>query len=189
MKKKISILLILLFASFAAFSQKNEDLYSKINKQVQAIGQLQDLDVLEVSNAAFEDIKKYNSEENMLVSFKNKQLVKVQYYAKLGNTGNYESITIYLHGKKPILIEKEKKETITARHTDGKVESFPFLNKSKTYVQNWGKNEIAFLLWDEKTDTYQPVKKEMSDIIYDAEKLNVVRLINLAEINYRKSKL
>lgn len=187
MKKKISLLLVLFLVSFTALSQSKSDNYTKIDKQVEVINQLKGLTVLEIPNAAFKDVQKYNSEERMQVSFKKNELVKIFYYAKQGNAGGYETMTIYLRNKKPIFFEKETKETITARHTDGKVESFQFINKSKTYIQNWKKSQIFYLMLDEDADSYQLVKPEMSDIIFKTEKMDILRLIQLIEDSRKKN--
>lgn len=187
MKEKISLLLALFLVSFTALSQSKSDNYTKIDKQVEVINQLKGLTVLEIPNAAFKDVQKYNSEERMQVSFKKNELVKIFYYAKQGNAGGYETMTIYLRNKKPIFFEKETKETITARHTDGKVESFQFKNTSKTYIQNWKKNQILYLMMDEDVYSYQLVKPEMSDIIFKTEKMDILRLIQLIEDSRKKN--
>ena len=81
MRKDISLLLILFFGSLTAFSQTKIDNYSKIDKQVEVINQLQGLTILEIPNTAFKDIQKYNSEERMQVAFNKNELVKIYYYA------------------------------------------------------------------------------------------------------------
>lgn len=187
MRKDISLLLILFFGSLTAFSQTRSDNYSKIDKQVEVINQLQGLTILEIPNTAFKDIEKYNSEERMQVAFNKNELVKIYYYANKGNSGAYESMTIYLRKKKPFYFEKETKETIITRHIDGKVESFDFTNKSKTYVQNWKKDQILYLMMEEDFYSYKIVKPEMSNIIFKTEKMEILRLIQLIEENRLKN--
>lgn len=182
MKKILSVFLIILFCVTNLYAQSKNDSILKIEKIIFKINQNSNLKIYEVSPSEIFKVKKYNTNENIIVKKINNKVVKIEYYSTGDNLESYESIKIYLQNKKPIFIEKEAKEVIYARPvnpTKGTIETHKFLRKSKSYILNWDKNQVENLSWDSQTNEY--LKDNVLNTMFEGEKFDVIRILNLSE--------
>jgi len=182
MKKTLSVFLIILFCVTNLYAQSKNDFILKNEKTIFKINQNSNLKTYQVPSSEIIKVKKYNTNENIIVKKSNNKIVKIEYYSTSNNVESYESIKIYLQNKKPIFIEKEAKEVIYARPvnpTNGTIETHKFLRKSKSYILNWDKNQVENLSWNSKTNEYEntTVLNGMSE----DEKLDIIRILNLSE--------
>lgn len=180
MKNLAGLLFIFIGLSINLNAQLKESQILKIEGQVLKINQEPNLKSYNVPASEIAKDKKLNTEEQVVI-FKNKnKIVKVEYEAKQGQAGALESFKIYLSNGKPIYIEKQTKEIITARPISGQAKTFEYIIKSKSHVRNWKKNQFEYVLWNEDTGKYEEVKGEMKTTIFMSDKVDVERILSLS---------
>jgi hypothetical protein len=181
MKTTTSLFFMLIGFTISLKAQLSGSQILKIEAQFLKIDQELNLKSHKVPQAEISKNKKMNKEERIVVIKNKNKIVKIEYYSKEVTTGGSESFKIYLRKGKPIYIEKEKNEIISSRPLNGVSKSFEYLIKSKNHVQNWKKNQVEYMLWNEETKKYEYVQGEMKSTLFMSDKLEVLRILKLSK--------
>lgn len=180
--KTITIYLFaIIFFSVTTFGQTNNSSILKIEKQVLKTNSDSTLKTFKVRASEITKVKRYYDDESIHVLKKKSKIVKIEYQYLHRISGGYESIKIYLHNNKPILIEKEVKEVIKGYLIDGNVEVIDIYTLSKTYIRNWDKNEFDYMLWNKKTNQYEYQNGDGFDVIFKGQKFDIIRILKLSQ--------
>lgn len=180
-------LFTIIFFSLTTFGQNNIANILKIENQVLKINSDSTLKSFKVPESEIFKVKRYYDDERIHVLKRKSKIVKIEYQYFHGGFGTYEFITIYLHGNKPILIEKEEKNVMKAYLTDGTVEVIDELTLSKTYIKNWDNNEFDYMFWNKKSNQYEHQKDDGFDIMFKAKKFDIIRILKLSQSDLLKS--
>lgn len=181
MKKITTCLFIISVFTFSLSAQSEHNCISKIERHVLRTNQDLTLTFYKVPNSEILKVKQYYKEENIHVLKKKKKLLKIEYYYKYGNSGGYESMNIYLQQNKPIFIESERKEIITAHLTNGSIEITEAFLKSKTFILDWAQNKFKYMNWNDQSNKFEYAENEAININFKSEKFNIIRILKLAE--------